>query len=202
MVSLDEPGLWTSMVDGRYVVSPAGRVVSLMNPGSRVVFLPGFERRFLIHECGEIWCTTTNRRLRKYLTSDKRFDRVQLDDGKMHIVHLLVARAFGLERAPGERNQVTHLDGNNRNNHISNLCYLPPSRAKIQRREKATQKREIEKVNRVLLAASREEASQPPPPPFLWEDSVPGAPDSDESKSWQSFLSVPDDPAPLPGQPV
>ena len=89
----------------------------------RAKAIPGYEK-YLITSWGRVYNTETKQFLKPY-SHHKGYLRVDLfnERGKRHFkVHRLVASAF-IENPEGKP-QVNHIDGNKRNNSITNLEWV------------------------------------------------------------------------------
>lgn len=86
-------------------------------------YIEGYEGLYKINEKGEVFSVHANRLLKQFDYGGYLVLSLYLpgEKGKTHFIHRLVAKNF-LGKAP-KNYQVRHLDGNKKNNNLSNLKY-------------------------------------------------------------------------------
>jgi len=89
---------------------------------SKISYLP-WDKRYCVSDMGDVISLISKPKVLKTFTRDNDYKLVQIVDNKIY-VHRLVAAAFlGGPYFDSQMHIVRHLDGNPRNNSLSNLCY-------------------------------------------------------------------------------
>lgn len=90
--------------------------------GIEMAVVPGYNGEYSITKSGELYSHRWKRFLRTHLRPEGHYARVSLR-GKSVYVHAVVMLSWVGPCPEGQ--EVDHVDGNARNNHLSNLRYLP-----------------------------------------------------------------------------
>lgn len=86
--------------------------------------VPGYEGRYTVSDHGEVYSTVSDRYLKPHESGKSGHLAVSLYDGHNKRWHVCVSRLVALAFVPGDQSlDACHLDGNPKNNHVSNIYW-------------------------------------------------------------------------------
>lgn len=100
--------------------------------------IPGFEKTYLITDCGKVYSLRKKKYIKLRYNSDFYLRAELFEKGvrTWFFVHRLVALVYRKNTDPKNRNEVNHLDWNKENNHYTNLRWDTRSENMLHNRKK------------------------------------------------------------------